>query len=56
MEVRLPNIFKYGGYATDVVFAVYLFLMCVGGIDGSTTNDVIAFVFIINHVQPITLP
>jgi hypothetical protein len=54
LEVRSPNIFNYGRYATAVVVVVVVipvevFLMCIGGIDASTTNDVIPFVFIIYH-------
>jgi hypothetical protein len=59
LEVRLPNIFNYGGYATTtavVVIPVEVFLMCTGGIDASTTNDIIPFVFIIYHGKPIILP
>jgi hypothetical protein len=58
LEVRLPNIFNYGGYATTavVVVPVEVFLMYIGGIDASTTNDIIPFVFIIYHGKPIILP
>ena len=52
LEVRSSNIFNYGGYATAVIVVVIpveVFLMCIGGIDASTTNDVIPFVFIIYH-------